>query len=137
MVCINTVVYSQQILHLYITSVVYVKEDQAAALASFDSYYNLLILMDPNPLEEKLVQFKFFPDEEQHLCSDQQATFCPKIETILKKARSIIVHKGAAKFIELVEIISQKKPYDELAYHMIGKCDFFLCLYVLMLTCII
>ena len=44
----------------YEYSTVYTKEDQVAALASFDGYHDLLILIDPNPLEEKLVQLKFF-----------------------------------------------------------------------------
>ena len=93
-----------------------------AALASFDGYHDLLVLIDPNPLEEKLVQLKFFPDGEHTLCSDQ-TTSSPntvQMKELLKKVRSIIVRTGAVKFIELVEIISYKKPYDELARHMIG-----------------
>ena len=102
----------------------YTKEDQVAALASFDNYHDLLILIDPNPLEEKLVQLKFFPVEEQVSCNNQTAGPSKvQIEALLNKVRSIIVHKGAVKFIELVGIISQKKPYDELACHMIGKCN--------------
>ena len=93
-----------------------------AALASFDNYHDLLILMDPNPLEEKLVQLKFFPDGEQVLCNNQ-TTGGPnavQMKALLEKVRSIIVHTGAVKFIELVKIISYNKPYDELACHMIG-----------------
>ena len=104
----------------------YNKEDQVAALASFDSYYDLLMLLDPNPLEEKFVQLDIFPDGEQHLCSDEEAACCPKIDALLKKARSIIVSKGAAMFIEMVKIISQMKTCKELAYHLIGKCNNFL-----------
>ena len=97
-----------------------------AALASFDSYYDLLILLDPNPLEEKFIKLNIFPDEEQHLCSDEDAACCSKIEALLKKARSIIVNKGATLFIEMVKILSQMKTYKELAYHLIGKCSNFL-----------
>ena len=106
--------------------IVYNKEDQVAALASFDSYYDLLMLLDTNPLEEKFIKLNIFPDEEQHLCSDEDAACCPKIEVLLKKARSIIVNKGAVFFIEMVKIISQMKTYKELANHLIGKCSNFL-----------
>lgn len=106
------------------TSAVYTKEDQAAALASFDNHHDLLILIDPNPLEEQLVQLKFFPSQEQVSSDNQTAGRSNmQMEALLNNVRSIIVHKGAVKFIELVEIIRQKKPCDELAAHMIGKCN--------------
>ena len=112
------------LLVLFINKAVYTKEDQAAALASFDSHHDLLILIDPNPLEEQLVQLKFFPSQEQVSCNNQTAVPSNmQMEALLNNARSIIVHKGAVKFIELVEIIRQKKPCDELAAHMIGKCN--------------
>ena len=106
---------------------VYTKDDQVAALASFDNYYDLLILMDPNPLEEKLVQLKFFPDGEQPLRSNQGAgSNMVHIEKLLKKTRIVIVHEGAAKFIKLITIVSQEKPYDELAYHLVGKTSLYI-----------
>ena len=102
----------------------YTKQDQVAALASFDNYHDLLILIDPNPLEERLMQLKFLPVGERVLCNNQTAVPSKgQIEALLNKIRNIIVRKGAVKFIELVGIISQKKPYDELACHMIGKCS--------------
>ena len=100
-------------------SAVYSKEDQVAALASFDSYHDLLILIDPNPLKEKFVQLNFFPDGEQ-IFNQITGPNIVQMKALLKQVRSIILHKGAVKFIELVQVISYKKPYDELACHMIG-----------------
>jgi len=80
------------------------------------------MMMDPNPFEERLLQLKFFPDGEQVLCNNQTAgSDNVRMETLLKKARSVIIHEGVVKFLELVQVISEKEPYDELGCHMIRK----------------
>jgi len=42
------------------------------------------------------------------------------METLLKKARSVIMHEGFVKFLELIQVIMEES-YIELGHHMIGK----------------
>ena len=103
--------------HIICITIVYTEEDKKAAIASFDKYYDLMMMMDPRVIREKLAEINFFPSNAGERSAEQGT----QMRIILMGAKTIISAKGAAKFIDLVEVIVKQERYDEVGNHMIGK----------------
>jgi len=104
------------IMYIFIYTLVYTEEDKKAAIASFDEHHDLMMMMDPSLIREKLVEINFFPSNSDECNTEQGA----QMRIILMGAKTIITAKGASKFIDLVEVIVKQERYDELGNHMIG-----------------
>jgi len=83
--------------------------------------------MDPNIVKAKFIELKLFPERNSMDSDDPPPECTTQMKLLLKEAKAIILTKGAAKFIDLVEIITNQEQYDELGNHMIGKTLLVLC----------
>ncbi|XP_065900440.1 uncharacterized protein [Dysidea avara] len=97
----------------------YAEEDKAAALASFNEHYDLMMMMDPDIIKVKLVELKLFPERNSMDSDDPPPECSTQMKLLLKEVKAIILAKGAAKFIDFVEVIVKQEQYDELGNHMI------------------
>ena len=77
----------------------------------------IMMMMDLCVIREKLVEINFFPSD----AGERNAEQGTQMRIILMGAKTIILAKGAAQFIDLVEVIVKHEQYDELGNHMIGK----------------
>ena len=80
-----------------------------------------MMMMDPNIVKVKFIELKLFPERNSMDSDDPPAECTTQMKLILKEAKAIILTKGAAKFIDLVEVIINQEQYDELGNHMIGE----------------
>ena len=92
--------------------VAYTEQDKRAALASFDEHHGLMMMINPRAIKEKLVEMDLLPDKR--VAKSEQMT------VLLNEVKTLISAKGAAKFVDLVEVIITHEQYDELGNHLIG-----------------
>ena len=88
-----------------------------------------MMMMDPDIIKVKLVELKLFPERNSMDSDDPPPECSTQMKLLLKEVKAIILAKGAAKFIDFVEVIVKQEQYDELGNHMIGKKCNTVCVY--------